>query len=150
MTNQPAGKWSDVEPSEAVAMMSSRIAKFAGIWVGIFVVLSGCSPIPYIVLKNDSGVALTIVSDGETHTAAIADVIKFVYPGNTHNLIVSIPTSERRTYEVTDPGDRYFYKDTMFVQIEADGRIYVLESKLGLTSKPAHQPGGFPWTPVPK
>ncbi|MEO6569377.1 MAG: hypothetical protein ABIO94_11495 [Opitutaceae bacterium] len=130
-----------------MAVTTARSGKFALLWLGSLA-LCGCTPISYIVLKNNSGGALTVVSDSESHTAAIAEVIRFVSPGSTHQLVISTPAGERLTYNTSYPGKAYIYKHHMFVVVESNRRIYLLESKLGLTSLPAQQPSGFPWAPA--
>lgn len=119
------------------------------IGVGLAILVSSCSIRPKIFLYNNSGQALTILTeDGSYHVVGGA-IVEILYP-KSQTMQINVQETQWK-YKLAYPPKEYMTVGghEMHFQIEANGFIYVLlPQQQGPALDLSAQPKGFPLTPV--
>jgi hypothetical protein len=117
--------------------------------VGVYIAF-GQDKVPTLVLVNNSGQGLTITSAATVVSLTPSTTAEVPFPSTPPPLIV-VRTADGHSWKymwVPLDGASYGYGPQIYMQIEADGTIYVLPGKVKRVSKPLPvQPVGYPLKP---
>jgi hypothetical protein len=91
---------------------------------------------------------LEINSDAETYRCPPDAAVEMNFPGNTMALTIKHTANATWKYAVRYPDPKFIPDNKIYVQIEADGAIYLLPDRVkSATNTFGHQPEGFPIKP---
>ena len=132
-------------------MRSATFHFFGGFVCAVVACLAGCRSKPLMVISNNFGVPVTLVSDEDARTASRGQVQTIPFPTGTEELIV-VRGSQALRYPLLypQPADRYWDfrglgKQMFFYSLTPTGELVVLLPGDRAQAEP--QPAGFPLAP---
>src|SRR4051794_39375135 len=101
------------------------VAGFYIAMAGIYIALGQHRP-PVLVVVNNSGQQLQVVSEGAPVIIPPNTASEVKYPGNTQRLSIRASDGRSWKYKWAPIPTNYWPRPRIFLQVEQDARIYIL------------------------